>query len=279
VYVTDGCFGVCGAHEIYLNNLARELAPIRLTGNFGSEILRGMTTFKPIGLSADLLSPEFRRRSSEISLPETETHPVSFAAFKEIPWRLFGVFRAAQSQVTMRTPYLDNDLVSLAFRTPRELRGSAAQALRLIRESQSGLDRIPTDRGLVPASRLSSLVRRPWYQTSFKLDYWCDEGMPHWLSSLDSHLTRLDAGHRVLGSHKYLHYRSWFRRELGGYLLERLTDPAMARRHPWNRVFLERLARDHAEGRKNYVREIDAVLTLDAIDRLLLKQGNPCPPN
>jgi asparagine synthase (glutamine-hydrolysing) len=37
VLVTDGCFGATGAHEVYLNAKARELAPIRLTGNFGSE--------------------------------------------------------------------------------------------------------------------------------------------------------------------------------------------------------------------------------------------------
>ena len=34
VYVTDGCFGLTGAHEIYLNRRARQLAPVRLTGNY-----------------------------------------------------------------------------------------------------------------------------------------------------------------------------------------------------------------------------------------------------
>src|SRR6266705_3231473 len=32
VYITDGCFGALGAHEIYLNARARQLAPVRLTG-------------------------------------------------------------------------------------------------------------------------------------------------------------------------------------------------------------------------------------------------------
>ena len=57
VYITDGCLGALGAHEIYLNAQACRLAPVRLTGNFGSEVLRGVSTFKPIGLSHDLLSP------------------------------------------------------------------------------------------------------------------------------------------------------------------------------------------------------------------------------
>jgi asparagine synthase (glutamine-hydrolysing) len=279
VYVTDGCFGISGTHEIYLNNLARELAPIRLTGNFGSEILRGVTTFKPMGLSAELLNQDLRRCLTDETahLMEPEMHPVSFAAFKEIPWHLIGVVRAARSQVNTRTPYLDNDLVALAYQAPAGGRESPRAALSLVRRKHAGLARISTDNGLVPASPLSSLAMSPWYWTSFKLDYWCGEGMPHWLSSFDSYLTRLDPGHRVLGSHKYLQYRRWFRRELRGYLRERLTDPAIGRRLPWNRVFLDRLATDHADGRKNYVREIDAVLTLDAVERLLLRQANPCP--
>ena len=59
VSVTDGCFGATGAHELYLNAKARELAPIRLTGNFGSEVLRSMSTFKPLGLSQDLFTSDF----------------------------------------------------------------------------------------------------------------------------------------------------------------------------------------------------------------------------
>ena len=279
VYVTDGCFGICGAHEIYLNSLARKLAPIRLTGNFGSEILRGVTTFKPRGLSVDLFDHELRQRicGETIRPMKGETHPISFAAFREIPWLLVGVVRAAQSQISIRTPYLDNDLVALAYQAPAALRRSSQPALNVIRQSQTGLDQIPTDAGLLPASRLSSLLRRPWYRMSFKLDYWYSEGLPHWLSSFDSHLTRFDPGHRLLGAHKYLHYRRWFREELSGYLRERLTDAATRRRHPWSRAFLERLAEDHINGRKNYVHEIDAVLTLDAVDRLILQQSSPCP--
>jgi hypothetical protein len=71
--------------------------------------------------------------------------------------------------------------------------------------------------------------------------------------------------------------RSWFRGELSGYLRERLTDVATRRRQPWSRAFLERLAEDHVNRRRNYVHEIDAVLTLDAVDRLILQQSSPCP--
>ena len=262
VYITDGYFGACGAHEVYLHAQARGLARVRLTGNYGSEILRGATTFKSAGLSEELLDERFRPRVPELA----EAHAVSFAAFKEIPWHLFGVLRAAQSQVSVRTPYLDNDLVSLAFRAPEQLRRSSSPALQMIRHKHSGLSRIPSDSGLIPASRLASAVNYPWYRASFKLDYWSGEGMPNWLSFLDSHGLRL----WVPGLHKYLHYSRWFRNELAHYLREQLT----ASRHQfWPPKLLDRLANDHIDGRKNYVRELDAVLTLEAIDRILLKQN------
>src|SRR5205814_9172281 len=92
VNTTDGCFGALGAHEIYLNAQARQLAPVRLTGVFGGEILRGVSTFKPIGLSHDLLSPEFHRsvEASVEKLSDFKERAVTFAAFRDIPWKLFG---------------------------------------------------------------------------------------------------------------------------------------------------------------------------------------------
>src|SRR4030095_2813254 len=58
VYISDGTLGVVGAHEIYLNRKARMLSPIRITGVFGGEIMRGVSFFKPIGLASRLLSPD-----------------------------------------------------------------------------------------------------------------------------------------------------------------------------------------------------------------------------
>ena len=97
VYITDGTLGICGTHEIYLNSKARNYAPVRLTGNFGSEILRGVTTFKPGGLSTELFSFEFNKQLENFKarFNQGSVHPVSFAAFKEIPWSLFGTVSAA----------------------------------------------------------------------------------------------------------------------------------------------------------------------------------------
>jgi asparagine synthase (glutamine-hydrolysing) len=277
VYITDGYYGVCGAHEIYLNRLAKSLAPVRLTGNFGSEVFRGVTTFKPLGMAADLFHPDVRREFVDKKfLPAAEaSHPVSFAVLKEMPWHLFGVVRAAQSQITVRTPYLDNELVGLAFRAPDALRKSSAPALHVVRNRDPRLALIPTDTGLRPASRWYGSLSPLWYRTTFRLDYWRKEGLPHWLSAFDGLISGFD---RLLGSHRYLQYRRWFRSELAGYIRERLTDSQTLQSNLWNRDFLDQLADSHITGRRNYLREINLVLTCSAIDRLLLRGPNAGGP-
>src|SRR5437867_639224 len=40
VYLTDGCVAVNHAPDLYLNEMARTIAPIRITGNYGGEVLR-----------------------------------------------------------------------------------------------------------------------------------------------------------------------------------------------------------------------------------------------
>jgi asparagine synthase (glutamine-hydrolysing) len=274
VYLTDGYVGVCGAHEIYLNRQARTIAPIRLTGNYGSEVLRGMTTFKPLALAPELFHSDLRRRLSAAPTPWTSgvTHPVRRAVFEEAPWSLFGVARAAQSQVRVRTPYLDNELVALAFQAPDEVRRSPGPAMRLITHDSPALGMIPTDRGQVPSSPRSSVMRAMLYRGSFKVDYWLNEGTPDWFAPLDRQLFLRRLYPSWIGHHKYLHYRRWFQGQLAKYLREQLADSSVIHSGLWNKSFLDRMADRHISGRRNYVGEINMVLTLAAIDRLLFGQ-------
>ena len=46
VFLTDGCLDITGSHELYFSQRARNISPIRITGNYGSEVLRSVTTFK-----------------------------------------------------------------------------------------------------------------------------------------------------------------------------------------------------------------------------------------
>jgi asparagine synthase (glutamine-hydrolysing) len=116
---------------------------------------------------------------------------------------------------------------------------------------------------------------------TFKLDYVNNEGLPHKLSPLEPALLQLASAARFIGHHKYLHYRSWFRQELAAYLKNVLTEVQTRHNLFWNTNLLERMAADHCSGCKNYVQEINAVLTLEAVGRLLFRDlpRGPEPPN
>ena len=59
--------------------------------------------------------------------------------------------------------------------------------------------------------------------------------------------------------------------ELFDFVKERLAEACNRRNSIWDTEFIGRMAERHRRGDRNYVREINAVLTIDAIDRLLLK--------
>src|SRR5262249_39789679 len=149
----------------------------------------------------------------------TSPNAVSFAAFKEIPWKLFGSARAGQSQVSMRTPYLDNELLALALRAPAVCRRSLMPWATILKRIGAGLASIPTDQGLLAASPFLSSVASIWHKTSFRLDYWRKDALPHWLTGFDDLLSGLDG---ILGSHRFLTYRRWFRDELAEYARDEL---------------------------------------------------------
>jgi hypothetical protein len=126
-------------------------------------------------------------------------------------------------------------------------------------------------------------LKRLFSKATFKHAYFNNEGLPHWLSPFDTLFACMGFGIGVLGHQKYLHYRSWFREKLSGYLHDIVTD-VRARRSPvWNPPFFQKMTAKHIRSHRNYVLEINGVLTLEAIERLLFRDlptgngesGNP----
>jgi asparagine synthase (glutamine-hydrolysing) len=275
VLVTDGCSGISGAHEIYFNRQARELSTTRLTGNYGSEVFRGISTFKPLPLSPQLFNPDLGRKiNSEVQkFSGQKKEPMTFAIFKEIPWNLFGSLVAGRSQVGFRTPYLDNELVALAYQSPKAIRKSSLPASRLVKANSKILSEIPTDRGLAGDNfGLKFLCRRAFAEITFKTDYYNNEGLPRPLAPFDPAFKFVASKLKLAGLHKFLHYNDWFRHELSGYLQSALNTPQVRQSRFWNPYFVKRMAAEHISGRKNYSLEINAVLTLEAIERLLFRE-------
>jgi len=275
VQATDGYLGTLGAHEIYLNSLARALSPIRLTGVFGGEILRGVSMFKPLHFARQLVNASLAETMSSClaGWSQHSQHPVSFTVFSEIPQKRFATPAASRSQTAFRTPYLDNEVVALAYQAPPAVRTSVSFGLSLATRNNPVLGRIPTDMGgMGNASPIAAGWRRIFSKLICKVDYLRTEGLPANLSRLDTFSTRLSSMFGIAGLHKYISYRTWFQRELAEYVGSRLTDSTVRGNPLWNTDFLERMASDHIAGRKNYLREIDLVLTIEAVERLLFRQ-------
>ena len=149
------------------------------------------------------------------------------------------------------------------------MRQSATSCLRLVQAAHPRLGAIPTDRAQRADARgVTYALRRLGAEVAFKLDYMHKEAPPRgvrWvLSALDK------AG--LLGSHKWLPYRLWFQHELSSFVRGILADSATGRLGFWDPGALATIVDDHVNGKRNGVREINAVLTLLAVDRLLLRR-------
>jgi asparagine synthase (glutamine-hydrolysing) len=274
VYLTDGCVSVGLTPDLYLHERARQIAPVRMTGLYGSEILRGVRAFKPEESPPGLFSPEFLRyirQAKETYSDAVQGHPVSFAAFRQAPWYHHGILALEETQLSVRTPFLDNDLVRTVLRAPQSALGSTGVSLRLIADGNPALARIPTDRGVGGnRGRFAEAVSHGLLEFLFKAEYAYDMGMPQWLARLDYAFSPLRLERIVLGRHKIFHFRTWYRDALAGYVREMLLDPRSLSRPYIDRKGLEAAVRGHARGNRNYTTEIHKVLTLEIVHRLFL---------
>lgn len=274
VYLTDGAMDPTGTPDLYVNRLARSIAPVRLTGNYGGEILRSIVAFKPVKLDAGMFAGGFRSlvdRGAEVYRGELESRRLNFVVSKQVPWHHYSRLSLELSQITLRSPYLDNELVALAYRMPDEAALDNSHSLRLISDGSAELGRLGTDRGVfhrkVPV--LSSL-QNWWQEFTFKAEYAYDYGMPQKLAKADGAVRALHLERLFLGRHKFYHYRYWYRTALAGYVKEVLLDPQTLSRPYLNRGRVEEIVRRHTSGDGNHTLEIHRLLATELMQRRLI---------
>jgi len=280
VYLTDGCVNVSRASDLYVNERAAQIAPVRMTGNYGSEILRHLRAFKSVESAAGLFRPEFLSLVHEAQRTYAglvRGHALSFIAFQQVPWHHYGLLALEQTQLSLRSPYLDNDLVQVAFRAPdasaakTDIFENSKDCSRLISDGNATLGRIRTDRGLAGASEtLFGGVTRGWLEFTFKAEYAYDYGMPQWVAGIDHLLSPFHPERLFLGRHKFNHFRVWYRDTLSEYVREMLLDPRTLSRPYLDGNRVEAVVRGHLRGNRNYTTEIHQLLTLELIHRLFL---------
>ena len=196
---------------------------------------------------------------------------MTFAAFRQSPWWHYGVLALEQTQLAVRSPYLDNDFVRTVFRAPRSAPAKGDVRLRLISEGSPALGHIRSDRG-VGGSAGGLVATASWRlrEFTFRAEYAYDYGMPQWLARIDHLFSPLHLERVFLGRHKPFHFRVWYRDALSEYVREMLLDSRTLSRPYLERTGLEAMVRGHLNGDRNYTTEIHRVLTLELLHRLFL---------
>jgi asparagine synthase (glutamine-hydrolysing) len=274
VYLTDGCVEVKHAPDLYANERAAKIAPARLNGNYGGEVLRRVRALKPVASVPGLFQPEIVNgieRVKDTCAGYLKEHPLSFAVFRQAPWHHYGLHCLEQSQLSMRSPFLDNEFVKTVFRAPQSSLSGDDISLRLIADGNSELARIRTDRGVggsLPA--WAAAIQNAYLEFTFKAEYAYDYGMPQSVVKADHALRSLHLERLFLGRHKFYHYRVWYRDALSSYVKQMLLDPRTLARPYLQRDALETIVKAHTSGTANYTTAIHKILTLEHMHRLFI---------
>jgi asparagine synthase (glutamine-hydrolysing) len=283
VYLSDGCADVNRASDLYANERAREIAPMRMTGNYGSEVLRRtmprqpnapIPAFKPVEPMAGLFRPEVLshvRAARETYANALRANAATFAAFRQAPWHHYGLLMLEETQLGVRTPFLDNELVRNVYRAPQSSLENSDACLRLISDGNAELRRIRSDRGLGGnQNRILAAFTRGYLEFAFKAEYAYDYGMPQKVAQIDHFSSAFHFERLFLGRHKFAHYRVWYRDGLSNYVREMLLDRKTLSRPYLDKNTVETFVQGHLKGDRNYTTEIHKVLTLELIHRLFL---------
>jgi asparagine synthase (glutamine-hydrolysing) len=273
VFLTDGCVSVMHSPDLYINEIARTIAPVRMTGNYGSEVLRGHRAFKPGQFLPGLFSSDFSTyidRAKQTYADQKTSSPLSFSVFKQAPWHHYGLLSLEETQLAVRSPYVDNKLVQTLFRAPANSLSTSDLSLRLIQDGNPAMAKIPTDRGISAGSGPWGRLRHEYQEFTFKAEYAYDYGMPQWVARIDHSVSGLHLERLFLGRHKFYHFRVWYRDALAKYVQEILLDPLTLSRPYLDSKVVESLVTGHVKFGRNYTSEIHKLLSIELLHRLFI---------
>lgn len=274
VFLTDGCTGVNQSPDLYLNEIARRIAPVRMTGNYGDQVLRHLRAFRPSKPTPGMFNAEFLPHidaAEETYARMAKGHALTFAAFKQAACHHHGLLALESSQVTMRTPFADNELVKFLYRAPASVLADNALRERLIEDGDPRLRKIRTDLGFAGGGgKLASNLSAGYHRFTMRAEYAYDYGMPQRLARLDHRLSTLHLERLFLGIHKFSHFRVWYRDALASYVREMLLDERTLARPYLDRQAVETMVNSHTKGERNYTTAIHKLLTLEHVHRLFI---------
>jgi asparagine synthase (glutamine-hydrolysing) len=274
IYISDGTHDAFGAHDVYFNETARKITPIRLTGKFGSEVVRIRKLVPSLTYQSGLLQPNVG--SLVEGLPSyaeinPNCHPLTRVVCEEIPWHEFGRVAIEQSEITLRTPYLDNELVKLMYQAPSAVRTAGRVQEQYVRDKSRELSTISTNMGIFASdNRMITMLLYGAARVMVKVEYIYLYATPHWVTRVDRALEKLRLEKILSGRQKWEGYRLWIKTHFSEFIQETLLNPKANYTRHFEKRTVERMVRGHIAGTHNYLNEINRALTVELIYSTLL---------
>lgn len=277
VYISDGTHDAHGAHDVYFNRMAREIAPIRLTGKFGSEVVRTRKLIPRMNFPRHLLRPDlvpFLDEASSLRHSIERPHPLSRVVGDEIAWYEYGRVAVEQSALVLRTPFMDNSLVKLMFQAGAEIRATRDLQSSFVIDRSRPLAAISTNLGIIGKDRsLRNKLNYLPLWALFKIEYIYLYATPHWITWLDRRLEKLRLERIITGRQKFEGYRIWFKTHFADYIRDMLLSPNAECTNFFDKKWIDRIVTGHLAGTHNYFFEINKMLTVELICSSLIAQS------
>lgn len=255
VWISDGIARLNTCHEYYLNLAVREIGKVRLTGKYGSQIVRGVTMLKDRSPDLRIFSADFRQIYQET--PSRIVGSGRSALLREELPQLEGARHTLEAAaLTVRTPYMDNRMVDVMLHAP-EITNTSLLQRKIIAKHAPHLSDIPTNRGeLATGDRRFSPTKIYYKSLNFVDSVYNWEKLPR-LALPVCRLGDITGISRLfVGRNEWIHHRVWFKGRLKGFVGDLILDAQTRNRPFYDGEALQRMMKAHFCGRGNYTPEI-----------------------
>jgi len=270
IYVSDGIAKLNVCHEYYVNLAAKEFGAIRLTGKYGSQVVRGVSMLKDRSPRLDIFEQDFR----DLYINKNnvlEKNGLVTTLRDELP-QLEATKQIQEDAVlTVRTPFMDNRFIDLMLRAPAMDDTSLLQE-NIINKNAPHFDQVSTNHHAHLPRTISAFIKTGPIKNSIRFSNsvlslsdcvynW--EALPNW-GLVPFKMSDIFGFSRIFkGTEMWVHYRLWFMKELKDYITNIILDPITLQRPWYNAEFLKKMMKYHYSGMKNFTPEIIKIASFE----------------
>lgn len=257
VFISDGYLDICSAPKLYLSRKLREISQLCMTDYIGDVVLQRNKASLVIAPDKKLFNPDISEYILDADNYISKINKVyGLSIFDYAPWFGFRHFVLEQSQFTVRTPFMDNELICLLHQAPPDVIQNNYISLRMIDECNPELSRVLRGKGAKRIRNYLLLKRADLnYERLFSVE--CSRN-----SSLVKLLILIDQSNNF--------FRNWFGSELSNIVREIILDTQTLTRPYFNKRFIELMVDAHIKGTGIYTKEISTIITIELIHRFLI---------